>query len=125
MIRSASSNSVALDRCEMSPVWIMKDGFIGIALTLLIASSSVPSAFGLAGLSKPTWLSLIFRKDRPAGSGAVAGSNRPNRMRHSSRNGPEYAGAGPGHALQPLAAADAGLVVIVVVIVMAHRALSL
>ena len=49
----------------MSPVWIMKDGFAGSALILPIASSSVPSALGLAGLSKPTWLSLICRKVSP------------------------------------------------------------
>ena len=62
----------------MSPVWIMKDGFTGIALILLIASSSVPSAFGLAGLSKPTWLSLICRKVSPAGSAASAESTSPS-----------------------------------------------
>lgn len=55
----------------MSPVWIMKDGLTGIALILLTASSSVPSALGLAGLSKPTWLSLIWRKVMP-GVAAVA-----------------------------------------------------
>ncbi|MGY4594060.1 hypothetical protein ACVWXL_001806 [Bradyrhizobium sp. GM22.5] len=55
----------------MSPVWIMKDGLTGIALILLTASSSVPSALGLAGLSKPTWLSLIWRKVIP-GAAAVA-----------------------------------------------------
>ena len=62
----------------MSPVWIMKDGFFGIALILLMASSSVPSAFGLAGLSKPTWLSLICRKVMPAGSAACAEPTRPS-----------------------------------------------
>src|ERR1700729_3622574 len=41
-----------------------KAGLIGSALTLTMASSSVPSAFGLAGLSKPTWLSLSCRKLR-------------------------------------------------------------
>src|SRR3984885_3408763 len=41
-----------------------KVGLIGSALTLTMASSSVPSAFGLAGLSKPTWLSLSCRKVR-------------------------------------------------------------
>ncbi len=35
------------------------------ALTLAMASSSVPSAFGLGGRSKPIWLSLICRKVRP------------------------------------------------------------
>src|SRR6266478_6608595 len=45
----------------------MKDGFTGIALILLIASSRVPSALGLAGLSNPTWLSLICRKGTPPG----------------------------------------------------------
>ena len=31
MMCSASSNSDGFDRCEMSPVWIMKDGFTGSA----------------------------------------------------------------------------------------------
>src|SRR5664279_2836600 len=78
MMRSALSNSAALDRWVMSPVWIMKAGFCGIALILLIASSSVPIAFGLAGLSKPTWLSLICRKLSPGASAAVAASTSPS-----------------------------------------------
>ena len=49
----------------MSPVWIMKAGLAGNALMRPIASSSVPLAFGLAGLSKPIWLSLICRKVKP------------------------------------------------------------
>jgi hypothetical protein len=36
------------------PVWIIKDGLAGMALILAIASRSVESASGLAGLSKPT-----------------------------------------------------------------------
>jgi hypothetical protein len=66
----------------MSPVWIMNAGFCVSALTLAMASSSVPSAFGLAGLSKPTWLSLICRKLKPFG-------------------------ADPGHAFQHFAPIDA------------------
>src|SRR6516165_6133682 len=61
----------------MSPVWIMKDGFVVPALILLTASSSVPRAFGLAGLSKPTWLSLICRKVNPALC-ALASPTRPS-----------------------------------------------
>src|ERR1043166_1606630 len=45
----------------------MKAGFIGSAFTLAIAASSVPLTLGLAGLSKPMWLSLICRKVRPLG----------------------------------------------------------
>jgi hypothetical protein len=56
---------------------MMKDGFTGIVLILLIASSSVPIALGLAGLSKPTWLSLICRKVSPLGSAAAASPMRP------------------------------------------------
>src|SRR5882672_9607409 len=55
----------------------MNDGFTGIALILLIASSRVPSALGLAGLSNPTWLSLICRKVRPPASCALASSMMP------------------------------------------------
>jgi hypothetical protein len=65
MIFSASANSDSLERCVMSPVWIMKAGLAGNALMRPIASSSVPLAFGLAGLSKPIWLSLICRKVKP------------------------------------------------------------
>ena len=56
----------------------MKAGLFGSALTLADASSSVPSAFGLAGLkSKPIWLSLICRKVSPFPSAASASSMRP------------------------------------------------
>ena len=67
------------DRWVMSPVWIMNEGFAGIALILSMASSSVPSALGLAGLSKPTWLSLIWRKVMPgAARAACAESMMPS-----------------------------------------------
>src|ERR1700761_1416273 len=56
----------------------MKEGLVGSALTLAIASSSVPSAFGLAGLSKPTWLSLICRKVSPLASWAWASPMIPS-----------------------------------------------
>ena len=62
----------------MSPVWIMKAGLVGMALIRSIASSSVPFALGLAGLSKPIWLSLICRKVRPEASFAIAWSIRPS-----------------------------------------------
>src|SRR6476659_7169205 len=51
-----------------------KAGFTGNALILLIASSSVPMVLGLAGLSKPTWLSLICRNVSPLGSAAATAS---------------------------------------------------
>ena len=98
----------------MSPVWIMNDGFFGIALILLMASSSVPIAFGLAGLSKPTWLSLICRNVIPAGSAASAEFDNAERARHAAGDGPEHAGAGPGHAFQDAASADTVLVVVVI-----------
>ena len=69
---------LALDRCVMSPVWIMKAGFFGMVLMRPIASSSVPLAFGLAGLSKPIWLSLICRNVRPLASAAEASSISPS-----------------------------------------------
>src|SRR5213082_1845760 len=56
---------------------MMKDGFTGRALILLTASSSVPRALGLAGLSNPTWLSLICRKVSPLGSAATASPIMP------------------------------------------------
>jgi hypothetical protein len=46
----------------------------GQRLILLIASSSVPRALGLAALSKPTWLSLICRNVSPRGSSAAPAS---------------------------------------------------
>src|SRR5712691_3894262 len=64
----------------MSPVWIMKEGLTGIPFTLAIASFSVPSALGLAGLSKPIWLSLICRKVNPFGSAASASPTRPSEV---------------------------------------------
>ena len=91
----------------MSPVWIMKAGFFGSALTLAMASSSVPSAFGLAGLSKPTWLSLICRKVRPCASCACRLADDAERVGNAAGNGPQHAGSDPGHAFQDFAPADA------------------
>ena len=64
----------------MSPVWIMKAGFCGSvsALTLAMASSSVPSAFALGGRWKPIWLSLICRKVSPRASAAAASPMMPS-----------------------------------------------
>ena len=77
-MRSASSNSFGFDRWVMSPVWIMNLGLVGSAFTLAIASSSVPAALGLAGLSKPMWLSLICRKVRPPAACACASPMMPS-----------------------------------------------
>src|SRR3954464_4808223 len=74
MICSASSNSFSFERWLMSPVWIMKDGRTGIALILATASRGVASASGFAGLSKPTWLSLICRNVRALLARALAAS---------------------------------------------------
>src|SRR5271170_3072411 len=53
--------------------------FVGEALTLAMASCSVPSAFGLAALSNPTWLSEICRNvNRLEAVVASAGLSRPN-----------------------------------------------
>jgi hypothetical protein len=58
-------------------VWMMKDGLAGIAFTMPTASRSVASASGLAGLSKPIWLSLICRKEKPVASAASASPISP------------------------------------------------
>jgi hypothetical protein len=68
----------------------MNEGLTGNAFTRSIASSSVPLAFGLAGFSKPMWLSLICRKVKPFCSAAR-----------------------PSHAFQYLAAAGAVVVIVV------------
>src|SRR5215467_11869961 len=44
----------------------MNAGLAGMAWTLVMASSSVASGLGLAGRSKPIWLSEICRKLSPA-----------------------------------------------------------
>ena len=56
----------------------MKAGLVCMALIRSIASSSVPLALGLAGLSKPIWLSLICRNVSPLASAASAWSIRPS-----------------------------------------------
>src|SRR4029078_1440114 len=61
----------------MSPVWIIKAGGDWTAFTLPMASRRAPRASGLAGLLKPTWLSLICRKVKPAGIAANASPSRP------------------------------------------------
>src|ERR1700731_3757696 len=47
-------------------------GLTGRPFTLSIASFKVPSASGLAGLLKPTWLSEICRKLKPVAAFSVA-----------------------------------------------------
>src|SRR5215472_3188387 len=56
----------------------MKEGFAGSDLTLAMASSRVPITLGLAGLSNPTWLSLICRKVSLLGGAASAPSMIPS-----------------------------------------------
>src|SRR5262245_43988494 len=56
----------------------MKAGLTVSALTFPIASSSVLSTFGLAGLSKPTWLSLICRKVSGVAACALASPTMPS-----------------------------------------------
>src|SRR6516164_5308277 len=56
----------------------MKEGFAGSDLTFAMASSSVPITLGLAGLSKPMWLSLICRKVSLLGWAASAPSMIPS-----------------------------------------------
>src|ERR1700730_16169165 len=56
----------------------MNDGLTGIALILLMASSRVPSALGLAGLAKATWVSLICRNGRPEAPGPCAEPTSPS-----------------------------------------------
>jgi hypothetical protein len=85
----------------------MKAGFSGSALILAIASSSVPRAFGLAGLSNPTWLSLICAKVSPRVSGGPGFSDEADGMGHAAGNRPQHPGADPGHAFQNLAAIGA------------------
>src|SRR5690349_18279535 len=62
MICVAVSNCAGFDRCVMSPVWIMKAGRVLIALTRLMASSSVLVGSVFGSLLKPIWLSLICTK---------------------------------------------------------------
>src|SRR5262249_53923470 len=78
MMRSALSNSAGFDKCVMSPVWIMNEGFTGSALTLPIASSSVPITLGLAGFLEPTGLSLVFREGGLPASGGGGPSTIPS-----------------------------------------------
>jgi hypothetical protein len=54
----------------------------------------------LAGLSKPTWLSLICRKVSPAALAGLRVADDPERMRQPARHGPQHAGDGPGHVFQ-------------------------
>jgi hypothetical protein len=57
---------------------IMKDGLTDSDFTRAMHSSSVPLTLGLAGLSKPMWLSLIWRKVKPFCCAAIASSMMPS-----------------------------------------------
>jgi hypothetical protein len=56
----------------MSPVWMMKAGLAGAAVTCATASLSVPTTSGLAALSNPIWESLSWAKVSPSASAASA-----------------------------------------------------
>src|SRR5271156_1039434 len=60
----------------MSPVWIMSAGLSGIAMTLSIATLSVARASGLAGFSKPMWLSEIWTKEKRPSAALAAPMRR-------------------------------------------------
>jgi hypothetical protein len=55
---------------------LMKAGCVLSSLTLPMASRSVPSASGLAGLLKPIWLSLIRAKVKAEASAASASPSK-------------------------------------------------
>ncbi|CAI8695866.1 Phosphate transporter (modular protein) [Burkholderia sp. IT-111MI5] len=81
----ARSNSSGLDRCVMSPVWMVSAGIAGIPLTSSIVCRSVADTSGLASLLKPMCVSLICTNSgRPASAGRaspVCASARSNGVR--------------------------------------------
>ena len=94
----------------------MKAGLLGSALTFAMASCSVPSAFGLAALSNPTWLSEICKNvNELAAVAASAWTQQAERLGNAARNRPENAGAGPEHAFESVTTADAVFVIIVII----------
>ena len=90
---------------------IMNEGLSGNAFTRPIASSNVPLALGLAGLSKPMWLSLICRKVKPFCFAATASSMIPSEVVYTAGNSPKHASARPGHAFEYLTAVQAVIAV--------------
>ena len=56
----------------MSPVWMRKAGLSGIARTLSTAAFRVARASGLAGFSKPMWLSESWTKEKPPSAALAA-----------------------------------------------------
>ena len=116
---SALSNCAGLERWVMSPVWSINAGFCGSALTWSMASLSVSMACGLAGLSKPTWLSEICRNVKPAAAASAAASapsRSPSDFGTPALTRPEHTGTRPNHAFERVPPADA----VVVMIVMCH-----
>src|SRR3954454_16053866 len=65
----------------MSPVWIRKAGFSGMAVTCARACWKVSVTLVLTGLLKPRWLSLTWAKLKPKLGAAVASSIRRARGR--------------------------------------------
>ena len=60
----------------MSPVWMMNAGFPGIAAILSTAALRVARASGLAGFSKPMWLSEIWTNEKPPSAALAAPMRR-------------------------------------------------
>jgi len=112
-MRSASSNSDGLE--EMGDIAGVNDeGWLDrSALILFSASSSVPRAFGFAGLSNPTWLSLICRRSTHSVVTALASPIMPIELGTPPATVHRTPVPAPGHAFENFAPADAALVAVI------------
>ena len=93
----------------------MNAGLAGKARTRPMASFSVSMAWGFAALSKPMWLSLIWRNVKPfERPPAPRQAKQPDRFWHAARYRPKHAGSRPDHAFERMTAADAVVVMFVI-----------
>jgi hypothetical protein len=99
----------------MSPVWIMKDGLTGISL-IVDRFLERADRVRIGRLVEADMAVADLQEGQPFRFGRLCRADKAQRARHAARNGPEHAGAGPGHAFKDAAAAHPAPVIMVVVI---------
>ena len=89
----------------MSPVWIMKAGLTGSALTLADRLFERAERIGIGRLVEAD-MAVADLQEREAVRFLRRGlADDAERVRHAAGNGPQHAGADPGHAFEHLAPA--------------------
>jgi len=96
----------------------MKEGFYRDQLDLVDRFLERADGVRIGRLVEADMAVADLQEGEPFRFGRLRRTDQSQRARHAARNGPEHAGAGPGHAFKDAAAAYS--VPVIVVVVIAH-----